>query len=215
MYWIDRNASIPPPKLSDYIDVSNASVHVEIINSEKRLLTDRFIPPKNLKTRAIYSCDDDIEASPEFLDSLFEMYLSNNFRNYMLGSVSRSCVNGKYHKKDAKFNMVLTSACFLDVKMLELFQLPKYQKAREWINKRFNGEDIMMSFIVQENFLTPPIATPIHIKPRSDGLSNRRSHHKQRHQACGFFKSYFGFDLPHTNKGNIFKHPTNQLVPIN
>ena len=215
IYWIDRNISLPPPKISEYVNESKVKVYIEIINSEKRLLTDRFIKPKNIKTRTVFSSDDDVAMKPEMLDSLFEMYLVNNFRNYILGALTRYCYKGVYGGKNGYFNMVLTDSCFLDVSMLDLYQSPKYIAARNWVNERFNGEDIMMNYIVQENYKTPPLAVKFTKGSGPGALSSRPQHWGQRTEACKFFNKFFGYEIPreHATK-NIFQTINNSLYTI-
>ena len=216
IYWIDRDLSVPPPDVSEYVDVDKIQIHIEVLNSEKRRLTDRFLRPKNLETRAVYVCDDDINPDAELLDSLFEMYLSNHFRDFMFGSLTRSCYNGRYEPyKNEYFNMVLTGACFLDAAMLDLYQLPIYKKCRNWINKRFNGEDIMMNYIVEHNFKTPPIAVLYNLDGGPFGLSSRSQHQFQRSEACTYFRIFFGNEVPreHSRK-TIYEKITNELVEV-
>ena len=217
IYWIDRNVSLPPPKLSEYLDEQKTTIHAEIINSEQRHLTDRFIKPKNLTTRTVFVCDDDLNINANILDSLFEMYLSNHFRDFMVGFTPRSCANGYYGFSSKRYNLVLTNGCFLDVSMIDMFMLPKYEKAREWIDQRFNGEDIMMNFVVQENFMTPPIGVNVPFASRNEpsALSKRKTHYQERHMACSYFKYFFDNDIPnnHTRK-SIYKELTNLLVEV-
>ena len=139
IYWIDKNISIPPPDITEYVDLNRTKVHIEIINSPERHLTDRFKKPTNLKTRAVFSSDDDINLSPQLYDSLFEMYVSNNFRNYIFGTLQRSCINGKYLKrKTDSFNLILTGAAFLDVSMLDpkTVSLPWTDEENELLRKK-------------------------------------------------------------------------------
>ena len=215
IYWIDKNPSNMPPPLSEYVNESSVKVRIEIINSEKRLFTDRFVKPKNLTTRTVFSSDDDIRISGEYLDQLFEMYLSNHFRDFMFGSMVRSCNDGRYGRSSRRFNMVLTDACFLDASMLDLYQLPRYEKARKWVNDRFNGEDILMNFVVQENFQTPPIAFNFDKGMAPNALSYRRSHNNQRHEACSFFKSFFGNEITAMHPSTFYyKNINNYLQNI-
>ena len=215
IYWIDKNSSIPPPKISDYVNVSKLKVKMEIINSEKRHLTDRFIRPKNLTTRTVFSCDDDIKMPPSMLDSLFEMYLSNNFRNFLVGTTPRTCLEGRYQFKKKYYNMVLTDACFLDVSMLDLFQMPKYTDGRDWVNERFNGEDILMNYIVQDYYKTPPIAIKFHKGNSNSALSSRPGHYKQRTQACAFFNKEFGREVTREfGRKNVYRKIVNSIVDL-
>ena len=216
IYWIDKNISIPPPDITEYVDLNRTKVHIEIINSPERHLTDRFKKPTNLKTRAVFSSDDDINLSPETFDSLFEMYVSNNFRNYIFGSLRRSCIHGKYVKqKPGYFNMILTGAAILDVSMLDLFQSPKYEELRNWINERFNGEDILMNYLVQDKYMTQPLAAPFGLGGGPFGLAVRPQHDQQRDDACKLFSEFFGREvlLEHPSR-NVFPSIDNYLVNI-
>ena len=197
IYWIDKNASIPPPPLSRFVDLTKKHVRVEVLNSEQRKFTDRFIKPKNLTTRVVLSSDDDVNLPAEIFDRLFEIYLTNNLRNHMFGILPRNCYNNRYVPyKWYYFNMVLTNFCFLDVSMLDLYQLPKYQELRDWVNERFNGEDILMNYIVQDNYKTPPVSVRYEYQGGPSALSHRAQHDQQRSEACETFNNFFKYEVP-------------------
>ena len=197
--WID--CANPIPNISDIIgNISMKQNIITILGSPNCSITDRFLIPDDLKAETVISLDDDINIEVSELDLGFEYYIKNSLQNRIFGHAARSCDKhlyyfGPFFKSD--YNIVITSFTYLNVDMLKLFNSEKYRDLVLFANFLHNGEDILMNYIVQQNYLTYPVIANFkinndHMVVPSNGISNGRNHKPKRDLLCRTFNKYLG-----------------------
>ena len=196
IYWIDNK--VKKPSLESLVNKNHLKTNVEILDSPNKMITDRFIVPKHLKTETILSSDDDLNYDATDIDKAFEIYISNHFQNRICGTIARSFYDNMYSLciVDSHYNLILTGLAFLNRRMLNLYHDSNYTKLRSFVDKQMNGEDILMNYIVSHNYKTSPVLLnfPQFEMPPS-GLSSRPAHLSQRTESCIFFNSFFGYNV--------------------
>ena len=209
MYWIDANN--PIPDITTFIDPSNITVPIYILESPNISLTDRFLIPKQLRTQTILSLDDDLPFTAESMDFAFEIYLTNHFENRIFGTFQRTCGKKWYSipTGDGTYNMVLTGFAFLSREMYEVFNSPEYADLRQHVKELHNGEDILMNYIVTKHFKAPPVGFEYDRFQKTKGLSKTSGHQTKRNKLCKELHHLFGKDSVrnYPNKGT---HPFKQ-----
>ena len=197
--WID--CQNPIPNLSDIIgNISNEQNIITILGSPNCSITDRFLIPDDIKTKTIISLDDDINIEANELDLGFEYYIKNSLENRIFGHAPRSCHNDLYYFgpfSNTEYNIVITSFTYLNIDMLKLFNSEKYRDLVLFSDFLHNGEDILMNYIVQQNYLTYPVIANFkinrdHIKFPKNGISNGPNHKIKRDLLCRTFTKYLG-----------------------
>ena len=156
---------------------------VVVIRSEKDSLNSRFLPIKDLRTESIFMVDDDVRVACSSLlygfrawqsspDSMVGYYPRLASSPLFSGASSGSVAGGKrlvYHTFPIVilrgiFNMVLTKACFLHSKYLELYSGDVHpQEIRDYIDQHKNCEDVAMSLLVA-NATRNTDAAPIYVE---------------------------------------------------
>ena len=156
---------------------------VAIIRSEKDSLNSRFLPINNLQSDAIFMVDDDVRVDCSSLLHGFRAWQSspNSMVGYyprlassplFSGASSNSAAGSKrlvYHTFPVVFlrclfNMILTKACFLHSKYLDLYSGDVHpQEIRNYIDEHKNCEDVAMSLLVA-NATRNTDATPIYVE---------------------------------------------------
>jgi len=157
---------------------------VAIIVSEKDSLNSRFLPIKDLRTDTIFMVDDDVRVDCSSLLHGFRAWQSspNSMVGYYPRLASPSLFSSASHKSDAVggkrlvyhtfpvvylrglFNMVLTKACFLHSKYLDLYSGDVHpRKIRDYVDQHKNCEDVAMSLLVA-NATRSADAAPIYVE---------------------------------------------------
>ena len=157
---------------------------VTIIRSEKDSLNSRFLPIRNLRTDAIFMVDDDVrvdcsslllgfrawQSSPDSMVGYYPRLASSPLT--FSGAASNSAAGSKrliYHTFPVAFlrglfNMILTKACFLHSKYLDLYSGDVHpQEIRDYIDEHKNCEDVAMSLLVA-NATRNTDAAPIYVE---------------------------------------------------
>ena len=175
-------SSTLPAQGSDVYPVRRRS-EVVVIRSEKDSLNSRFLPIKDLRTDSIFMVDDDVRVACSSLlhgfrawqlspDSMVGYYPRLASSPLFSGASSDSVAGGKrmvYHTFPivilrGMFNMVLTKACFLHSKYLELYSGDVHpQEIRDYIDQHKNCEDVAMSLLVA-NATRSTDAAPIYVE---------------------------------------------------
>eukprot|EP00553_Chaetoceros_curvisetus_P000873 CAMPEP_0204629566 /NCGR_PEP_ID=MMETSP0717-20131115/18412_1 /ASSEMBLY_ACC=CAM_ASM_000666 /TAXON_ID=230516 /ORGANISM="Chaetoceros curvisetus" /LENGTH=350 /DNA_ID=CAMNT_0051646527 /DNA_START=68 /DNA_END=1117 /DNA_ORIENTATION=+ len=143
---------------------------VEFVRVKKNSLNSRFLPIKNLETKAIFMVDDDVKVDCPSLQAGFEAWTYHP--NAMVGYYPRlAFLSSKkgisqpepqtrriYHTwpvvfAQHKFNMILTKASFFHSKYLDMYHDKDRnpQEILEYIDQNKNCEDIAMAFLVARN----------------------------------------------------------------
>lgn len=144
---------------------------IEFIRTPKDSLNSRFLPIKNLRTKAIFMVDDDIRVDCPSLERGFEAWRYHP--NSMAGFYPRlaltrsstkgiirqeSKVNRVYHNwpmvfANHKFNMIMTKASFFHSKYLEMYHNDEKnpKEVLALVDEQKNCEDIAMAFVVAQN----------------------------------------------------------------
>ena len=156
---------------------------VAIIRSEKDSLNSRFLPIEGLQNGVIFMVDDDVRVDCSSLlqgfrawqsspDSMVGYYPRLASSPLFSGVSSNSAPGSKrliYHTFPVVFlrglfNMVLTKACFLHSKYLDLYSGHVHpQEIRDYIDKHKNCEDVAMSLLVA-NATRNTDAAPIYVE---------------------------------------------------
>lgn len=175
-------SSTLPAQGSDVYPVRRRS-EVVVIRSEKDSLNSRFLPIKDLRTDSIFMVDDDVRVACSSLlhgfrawqlspDSMVGYYPRLASSPLFSSASSDSVAGGKrlvYHTFPSVilrgiFNMVLTKACFLHSKYLELYSGDVHpQEIRDYIDQHKNCEDVAMSLLVA-NATRSTDAAPIYVE---------------------------------------------------
>ena len=208
IYWIDRYN--PLPVLSDFLNNTNITVPIHILESPNISITDRFLVPQGLRTETVISSDDDLQNEAKSLDLGFEIYCLNHLKNRIFGLTRRNCDHNSYSLNlvHNKYNLVLTNFAYLNIKMLELFNSKEYIPLVKAVQSFQNGEDILMNFIVSHNFKASPIACNFpKVKAPDNGISMEPGHFAKRDKCCLNFPKLFGYDVPQM----YFSH---QILPL-
>jgi Glycosyl transferase family 64 domain len=162
---------------------NRASVHV--LKKDKDSLNSRFEPITELASTAVFMVDDDLRVACPSLTQAFEAWKEN--QDSMVGYYPRlsspprrSYGNDRSNERiyhtwpvvfwKQSFNFVLTKACFLHSKYLDLYTDDnKYPKAiKDHVDKGKNCEDIAMSMLVANytKYHTGTAARPIYVEGR-------------------------------------------------
>jgi hypothetical protein len=191
--WIDRARPRQIPSLADYgIQGNRVPIHF-LAAWDDPSLNNRFLIPSWLRTKFILSCDDDITIPEAALERNFACYAGNGLSGHIFGPITRGCKNGRYIFRDSTYSLILTGIAFFSVDMLEIYNLPKYRTARDEVTRLFNGEDVLMNFVIADSYRWPPIygRMPHYFAPVL-GISTGQNHTKIRDGLCQFFRAAFG-----------------------
>jgi hypothetical protein len=146
-----------------------------------------------LRTKVILSCDDDVTVSERILDRAYACYVQNNLSGHIFGPFRRGCKRDRYLEQVDPYSFILTGIAFMTVDVLELYHLPRYQAAREQVTRLFNGEDMLMNFVVADSYARRPIYVKFRFAiSTAPGISTARPFRGQRQQLCRFFRNLFG-----------------------
>ena len=140
------------------------------------------------------SMDDDLNINASEIQNSFIYYKEHNYKNRIFGMSPRFYKNHSYIDRKKNYNLVLTNYAFLNIRMLELFNL--YETLIDFVIKIKNGEDLLMNYVVSHLYKLSPIA--INIKSYHDhthGISMRPKHYINRAICCEHFEKYFGYDV--------------------
>lgn len=151
------NAGPPPPKeaLTKSTNIP-VRLRVETTNS----LNNRFKPDPEIPNRAVFSVDDDIRIPCRDIEAGFATWRRNPFS--LVGYFPR-LIQGtpypvfrgeSYVVETGKYNAILTGAAFIDASlMFPAYWSDSMTAARAVVDREFNGEDLLMNFVVANRTL--------------------------------------------------------------
>lgn len=141
----------PPPDLALLPSSVPIRIRVESTNS----LNNRFRPDPEITTKAVLSMDDDIRIPCRDIEAAFAAWRLNPDR--MTGFFPR-LIDGEqnlvfrgegYVMENDQYNAVLTGAAFLDAsKAFSAYWDDAVAPARAAVDAVFNGEDMLMNFVL-------------------------------------------------------------------
>jgi hypothetical protein len=188
--WAEQNSEIPHP--SSFFDdqkpirgslKENNRATVHVLQKAKDSLNSRFEPIPQLESTAVFMVDDDLRAACPSLRNAFQAWKTRP--DAMAGYYPRlaspprgqssSSSNGEliYHTWPVvywqqSFNLVLTKACFLHSKYLELYTNDNLfpRAIKDHVDQHMNCEDIAMSMLVANytKYQTGSPAHPIYVE---------------------------------------------------
>jgi hypothetical protein len=205
--WTDPR---PCPNLSFFGFAQKSAVPIFILPTISGFITDRFVLPSSLGTRAILILDDDFVVSREQLEQVFVVYRAQHFGNRIIGPAiaRRSCRNGTYIFHGSGFNMILTSFSFVTSQMCSVFNRADYRDARAFCVKLRNCDDILFNFVIAKHFSHGPVSFDFSTRQIStSGISRRSGHWMKRDLCCRNFRAAFGDVL---QPGMVWKFKTGE-----
>ncbi|KAI6205206.1 Exostosin-2-like protein [Aphelenchoides besseyi] len=199
-------------------------IHVPIhfIRAHEDSLNVRFLPFDLIDTEAVFSMDDDFEASNAMIEFMFRVWRENRDTlvgpNQRLGYVDPITQRGVYRfETECRYNMILTSGAFLHRNYLFAYWNTMPKEIREWVDKWKNCEDIAMNFLISDLSRKPPIkVTPIVGTVGkfigNVGLSQRPEHLWNRAKCLEVFEEIYGYNsllLSETRHDSVhYNHPS-------
>uniref|UniRef100_A0A7C9DE75 Glycosyl transferase 64 domain-containing protein n=1 Tax=Opuntia streptacantha TaxID=393608 RepID=A0A7C9DE75_OPUST len=174
------------------------------INKEDNL-NNRFKPIQGLRTRAIFSVDDDVIVPCDSLDFAFTVW--QTAPSTMVGFVPRMHWLGE--KKNGRtfyeyggwwsvwwmgtYSMVLSKAAFFHSKYLDIYSNEMSASIHDYVARERNCEDIAMSLLVANATGAPPIWVKGKIyEIGSSGISSLKGHSTKRQKCLNDFASLYG-----------------------
>ncbi|RWR91541.1 glycosyltransferase family protein 64 C3 [Cinnamomum micranthum f. kanehirae] len=150
------NPHTPSQTLSKALDLpssSSAAAPISLISHPSSSLNARFLPRRQIRTRAVAVCDDDIDLPPPSLEFAFKIWRSDQAR--LVGFFARSHDldldrrSWIYTVHPDRFSMVLTKFMILGTRYLHRYSCaPEYREMRAVVDRMRNCEDILMNFLV-------------------------------------------------------------------
>ena len=141
----------PPPDLALLPSAVPIRVRVEETNS----LNNRFRPDPEITTRAVLSIDDDIRIPCKDIEEAFAAWrlapevMHGFFPRLIDGDQDLVFRGEKYVLEKGQYNAVLTGAAFLDhSSAFSAYWADAVAPARKAVDDVFNGEDMLMNFVV-------------------------------------------------------------------
>ena len=189
-----------------------AACPVRVRNEQENSLNMRFKPDPLIRTRAVLSIDDDILMRCSDIEKGFSEWRRSplsivGFHPRLLIQTPSKKVKylseGETISKKI-FNVALTNAAFLDADTyFPAYWSDEVAEARAIVNKHFNGEDILMNFVVGDHHRKfDIISDPVkHVRPRRRidiswktpvGISRGSQHKHIRQQCTEEFSELFG-----------------------
>ncbi|KAJ8616908.1 hypothetical protein MRB53_013094 [Persea americana] len=152
IFWF--NPHTPSQTLSKALDLpSSSATLISLIRHPSSSLNARFLPCRQIRTRAVAVCDDDIDLPPPSLEFAFKIWrfdparLMGFFaRSHNLDLDRRSWI---YTVHPDRFLMVLTKFMILGTQYLHRYSWAlEYREMRAAVDRMRNCEDILMNFVV-------------------------------------------------------------------
>ncbi|XXG57952.1 hypothetical protein AAC387_Pa04g0390 [Persea americana] len=149
------NPHTPSQTLSKALDLpsSSSASPISLIRHPSSSLNARFLPRRQIRTRAVAVCDDDIDLPPPSLEFAFKIWRSDPAR--LVGFFARSHDldldrrSWIYTVHPDRFSMVLTKFMILGTRYLHRYSCsPEYREMRAAVDRMRNCEDILMNFVV-------------------------------------------------------------------
>ncbi|KAK4798896.1 hypothetical protein SAY86_024261 [Trapa natans] len=138
-----------PPKPTDF----DSAVPVRIRVEGKNSLNNRFKMDSSITTRAVLELDDDIMMSCNDIERGFNVWRRHPDR--IVGFYPRLVAGSplkyraeKYARAHKGYNMILTGAAFIDLRLAsERYWGDDAKAGREMVDKLFNCEDVLLNYL--------------------------------------------------------------------
>jgi len=195
--WEDHSTNPPAPSsfFTDNADKSSDNLPgITIVRMPKNSLNNRFLPIEGLKTDGVFMIDDDITVDCRYLPIASEAWRANS--HALVGFYPRLAggdESGRVYEMwlriffKGRFSFVLTKACFLHRKYLDLYSGPTHpQSVRDYVDEHFNCEDIAMAMLVANSTkwnsrdLPVYVEGKVHDRGMFGGISTKGGHFKKR-----------------------------------
>lgn len=145
------NAGLPPDPQS----LSTPRVPVRVRVEQTNSLNNRFRPDSGIRTRAVFSIDDDIRIPCRDIENAFaawrrEPEVMIGFFPRLIEGYPTPVFRGERHSvQQHQYNAILTGAAFLDATTaFPLYWADSVAPARSVVDDVFNGEDLLMNFVL-------------------------------------------------------------------
>eukprot|EP00123_Amoebidium_parasiticum_P015563 comp23033_c0_seq1/m.36826 comp23033_c0_seq1/g.36826 ORF comp23033_c0_seq1/g.36826 comp23033_c0_seq1/m.36826 type:complete len:364 (-) comp23033_c0_seq1:614-1705(-) len=191
--------NLNPPLASSY----NATVPVHIHVPSENSMNNRFIPHEYIKTAGILLLDDDLRVSHRHIARAFTMWSENPKR--LVGFLPRSYSGkrvGQYQYNyllDSRhtYSMILIGASFFHVDYMHQYWSHEYTAMRQYVDRVFNCDDVLMNMIIAKYTGKPPIQVWGHVASHMDmarhsGLSEKPDWIVKRHNCMNDLARLFG-----------------------
>nr|CAG4646058.1 EOG090X01LY [Macrothrix elegans] len=160
-----NNQQMDPPATVSWPRLSKP---LQVVRTDRNLLSNRFYPYPEIETEAILAMDDDIiMLTTDELEFGFEVW--RQFPDRIVGFPSRTHVWDRYHRSwkyesewTNNISMVLTGAAFYHRIYNYYYSSAMPGDIKNWVDDHMNCEDIAMNFLVAN--LTGK--APIKVAPR-------------------------------------------------
>lgn len=137
---------------------SSSRIPLRIRMEKQKSLNNRFKPDPNITTRAVLSMDDDIRIPCIDIEQAFALHKSGRhelvgfFPRLIEGSPDLKFRGESYAIQRTQYNVVLTGAAFLNHgTAFPAYWREEIRHARAVVDEVFNGEDILMNFVLCAN----------------------------------------------------------------
>lgn len=196
--WNNKGETPPETHRSPHgIDVRYRIPETDSLNSKLR-------PDPEYKTRAVLVSDDDIYFRPSDLEYIFQTWRTTG-QNRLVGAMARcsypdSDGNWDYNWCGSRtpYSMVMTNLAFNHVGFFDLYfsDNEEIKAIREYVDDKFNCEDIAMNFIAARATGVGPLLARgyqqyVDISP-SRGISRKPDHIKNRSLCVNHFAKTMG-----------------------
>lgn len=194
--WCNSNHSSPE------IPVTNVPIRLE---QSANSLNSRFNVSHMVTTDAVLILDDDVLLNGILFNQLFDAWKGNP--HLLVGIDKRyTSVSGEYrhgpHYPNQQPSITLTKTMMLHRSYLQMYMSEK--KILEYVDSKFNGEDIAMNAVVQNHVCASPIFIPLRDEndritlPEQDALSHSKAGNiwiDQRSSIVKWLKDHFHYDV--------------------
>ncbi|KAG7672105.1 hypothetical protein KSW81_004988 [Nannochloris sp. 'desiccata'] len=205
--WSNASAAIP----TFLVDGRFSRYPVKIILPRVFSLEQRYVPPEDLNTEAVFQLDDDLRLSCEDLEFGFKVF--KQFPQQIAGFVARGHYldaesnTWRYTAKFDGYSLILTGAAFLHRRWLENFFNPGIMPpgVLEFVKEHQNCEDIAMNFLVSHTTKRPSnfVDGKVNVV-RVPGISDGADHYNLRDVCLNKFAELYGY-MPLENARSYIK----------
>lgn len=211
-----NNIGTTPP--NDY--ASQHGIPVRYRRSNVNSLNEKLWPDPTYLTQAILLSDDDVYYHPEDLEFVFQTWRKFG-KARITGALARCATrhSGDMWKYDLcsqkansdAYSMILTNLAFVHISFMDYYSSndPAAKSAREYVDRKFNCEDITLNYIASMITGTGPLLVKGHdnyvnMEPRI-GISTRPNHLDARTECLHDLAVIFGC-MPLVNETAHIEH---------
>ncbi|KAJ3016055.1 UNVERIFIED_CONTAM: Exostoses (Multiple)-like 3 [Siphonaria sp. JEL0065] len=186
-----RNASIPLDLAATRKDrIQEFLIPVHILQQDNSSLNNRYLPFPEIQTDCIISMDDDFDYPFYQLDYSVSLF-QGHFFNHAIGfkhmgrSHKRGVKIGTYDyitESDKGVSMVLPTGMVFHRKYLAMYSYDLPQHARDIVDSKTNGEDILFNMMVAKHTKSCPVVVNMFSRgvQMNNGLWKKPTHFQDR-----------------------------------